>query len=148
MAPLPEEFLNKSSVRRCTALTILLMSLVSCRGPDTASPDMIELQRVHANGVDVVLLSRDGTLSHGKDTFIVEFRRGDELLDVGAVKAAATMPMAGLPDMLGSVFLEPGGAPGRYTADTDLGMSGGWKLKLDWDGPAGRGTAAFDVTLD
>ena len=37
---------------------------------------------------------------------------------------------------------------GRYVAETDLGMSGGWKLRLDWDGPVGRGTAAFDVTLD
>ena len=109
---------------------------------------MIELQRVRANGVEVVLLSSDGSLTHGKDTFTVEFRRDDKLVDVGVVKAGATMPMAGLPDMLGSVFLERGDVPGRYTADTDLSMSGGWKLKLDWDGPDGRGTAAFDVTLD
>ncbi|HVG71918.1 MAG TPA: FixH family protein [Vicinamibacterales bacterium] len=148
MAPPPEEFLNKSSGRRCAIAAIALLSLVSCRGPATTDSDMIELQRVRSNGVDVVLLSNDGTLSHGKDTFTVEFRRGDQLVDVGTVKAGATMPMAGLPDMLGSVFLEPGDAPGRYTAETDLGMSGGWKLKLDWDGPAGRGTAAFDVTLD
>jgi hypothetical protein len=148
MTPLPEDFLNKSSGRRCTILALVLVSLVSCRDTSTTHPDMIELQRVRANGVDVVLLSSDGTLSHGKDTFTVEFRRGDELVDVGAVTVGATMPMAGLPDMLGSVFLERGDVPGRYAADTDLGMSGGWKLKLDWDGPAGRGTAAFDVTLD
>ena len=148
MTPSPEEFLNKSSGRRYAIAAILLMALVSCSGADTTTSDMIELQRVRASGVDVVLLSNDGTLSHGKDTFTVEFRRGDTLVDVGAVKAGATMPMAGLPDMLGSVFLERGNAPGRYTADTDLGMSGGWKLKLDWEGPAGRGTAEFDVTLD
>lgn len=133
---------------RIASLALVLIVLSSCRAADKTDSDMIELQRVHANGVDVVLLSSDGTLSHGKDTLTVEFRRGEELVDVGAVKAGATMPMAGLPDMLGSVFLEPGDAPGRYTADTDLSMSGGWKLKLDWDGPAGRGTAAFDVTLD
>ena len=124
------------------------MSLVACRGTPATHSDMIELQRVHANSVDVVLLSNDGTLTHGKDTFTVEFRRGDELVDVGAVKAGATMPMAGLPDMLGSVFLDRGDVPGRYVAETDLGMSGGWKLRLDRDGPVGRGTAAFDVTLD
>lgn len=130
-------------------MAILLMAFVSCRGGrDTTTSDMIELQRVRASGVDVVLLSNDGTLSHGKDSFTVEFRRGDQLVDVGSVKAGATMPMAGLPDMLGSVFLERADAPGRYRAETDLSMSGGWKLKLDWDGPAGRGTAAFAVTLD
>jgi len=148
MSRLPEEFLNKSSGRRRTILALALVSLVSCRSAPTTDSDMIELQRVRANGVDVVLLSNDGALSHGKDTFTVEFRRGEALVDVGTVKAAATMPMAGLPDMLGSVFLERGNVPGRYIADTDLSMSGGWKLKLDWDGPAGRGTAAFDVTLD
>ena len=133
---------------RIATLALVLIVLSSCRAADTTHSDMIELQRVDANGADVVLLSNDGTLSHGMDTITVEFRRGDELVDVGVVKAGATMPMAGLPDMLGSVFVEPGDAPGRYTADTDLSMSGGWKLKLDWDGPAGRGTAAFDVTLD
>ena len=148
MARHPEEFLNNSSGRRLTVLAAVLMSILSCRGAAPAHTDMIELQRVRADGVDVVLLSGDGTLSHGKDTFTVEFRRGEQLVDVGPVKAAATMPMAGLPDMLGSVFLEPGVAPGRYMAETDLSMSGGWKLKLDWNGPAGKGTAAFDVTLD
>ena len=133
-------------MKRITSLVLILLS--SCRAADTTHSDMIELQRVRANGVDVVLLSSDGTLSRGKDTFTVEFRRGDALIDVGAVKAGATMPMAGLPDMLGSVFLEPGDAPGRYTAETDLGMSGGWKLKLDWDGPAGKGSASFQATVD
>ena len=50
------------------------------------------------------------------------------------------MPMQGLAPMLGSVFLEKGDVPGRYKAETDLSMSGGWQLKLDWDGPSGRGT--------
>ena len=148
MAPLPEEFLNKSSGRRYAILAIVLMALVSCRGADTTTSDMIELQRVRASGVDVVLLSNDGTLSHGKDSFTVEFRRGDQLVDVGSVKAGATMPMAGLPDMLGSVFLEPGNAPGRYTAETELSMSGEWRLKIEWDGPAGKGSATFQTTTD
>jgi hypothetical protein len=148
MARHPEEFLKNSSGRRLTVLAVALLFALSCRAAAPAQTDMIELQRVRAGGVDVVLLSSDGTLSHGKDALTVEFRRGDELVDVGTVTAGATMPMAGLPDMLGSVFLEPGNAPGRYMAETDLSMSGGWTLKLDWNGPAGRGTAAFDVTLD
>ena len=78
----------------------------------------------------------------------MEFRRGDTLVDVGTVKAGATMPMAGMAPMLGSVFLEKGDMPGRYKAETDLSMSGGWQLKLDWDGPAGRGTATFAATAE
>lgn len=50
--------------------------------------------------------------------------------------------------MLGSVFLQRADAPGRYTAETDLGMSGGWQLKLEWDRLAGPGTATMQVTTD
>lgn len=128
------------------AILAVLLTTGCAGGP--AGSDQIELQRVRSGTLDVVLLSSDGALTHGKDAFAVEFRRGDDLVDVGTVKGAATMPMAGLPAMMGSVFLERGNTPGRYTAETDLSMSGGWQLKLDWDGPAGPGTASFDATID
>jgi hypothetical protein len=78
----------------------------------------------------------------------VEFRRGDTLVDVGTVKAVATMPMAGMAPMMGSVFLEPGDAPGRYKAETDRSMSGGWTLNLEWEGPAGKGKASLQTTAE
>ena len=133
--------------RVITGLLAAACAVGSC-GQPAADFDLIELQRVRSANIDVVLLSNDGTLSHDKDTLTVEFRRGDDLVDVGTVKAAATMPMAGLPEMQGSVFLERGDVPGRYTADTDLSMSGGWKLKVEWNGPAGRGSALFDATVE
>lgn len=123
--------------------------MTGCHG-NTADPSLDELQTVRAGDLNVVLLTTDGALTHGKDALTVEFRRvqGGGLVDVGTVKAAATMPMAGLPTMLGSIFVEPTDTPGRYIADTDLGMSGGWDLKLEWDGPAGRGSAAFAATVE
>ena len=89
-------------------------------------------------------------MTHGKDALTIEFRRasGGDLVDVGTVKAGATMPMAGMAPMLGSIFVEPTGTPGRYTADTELSMAGGWQLKLEWDGPAGRGSATFNAVAD
>ena len=127
-------------------LTALILTTGACGKP--AGSDQIELQRVHSGDLDVVLLSNDGALTHGKDAFTLEFRRGDTLVDVGTVKAGASMVMAGMPPMLGSVFLERGDVPGRYTAETDLGMSGGWQLKIDWDGPAGKGNASLQATAD
>jgi len=129
------------------ALFVAVLAGIACGRPGTGS-DLIELQRIRSGDLDVVLLSNDGTLSHDKDTMIVEFRRGDTLVDVGSVKAAARMPMAGLPEMQGSIFLNPGDAPGRYMAETDLTMSGGWKLRIEWDGPAGEGAASFDATVE
>lgn len=129
------------------AVLTLLIAASSCtqRG---AESDLLEIARVRSGGLDVVLLSNDGTLSNGNDALTIEFRRGDNLVDVGTVKAAATMPMAGLPAMQGSIFLNKGDVPGRYTAETDLSMSGGWKLRIEWDGPAGKGSASFDATVD
>lgn len=134
----------------CTARAAILaaaMAATTCSRPAWES-DLIELQRVQSGDLEVVLLSNDGTLSHDADTLTVEFRRGDDLVDVGTVKAAATMPMAGLPEMQGSVFLERGDVPGRYNAETDLSMSGGWNLKIEWDGLAGTGSASFSATVE
>lgn len=129
-------------------LVMLAVVLSSACTDRSVGSDQVELHRARSGDLDVVLLSDDGTLTHGKDAFTVEFRRGDTLVDVGTVKGAATMPMAGLPDMLGSVFVDPGDAPGRYSATTDLSMSGGWNLKLEWDGPAGRGSVTMPTTAD
>ena len=128
-------------------LTALVLTTAAC-GDKPAGSALIELQRVRSGDLDVVLLSSDGALTHGKDVFTLEFRRGDTLVDVGTVKAGASMVMAGMAPMLGSVFLERGDAPGRYTAQTDLGMSGGWQLKLEWDGPAGKGSASLTATAE
>jgi hypothetical protein len=123
------------------------IGVVGCRSTD---PPLKEVQRVRAANLDVVVLSEDGTLADGKDTVTVEFRRAadGQLVDVGQVKGFATMPMAGLPPMMGSVFLNPGDTPGRYTAETELSMSGGWDLKLEWNGPAGKGNASLHTNAE
>jgi hypothetical protein len=132
-----------------TVILAAILSAISCKGTSTSDRQK-EFQRVRSGSVDVVLLSADGTLTHGKDAITIEFRSASagDLVDVGTVKAGATMPMAGMAPMFGSVFLDRTDTPGRYTADTDLSMAGGWQLKLDWDGPAGRGTATFNAVAD
>jgi hypothetical protein len=135
-------------VKLATVFVTVALIGAACSGARNGGSDQIELQRARAGDIDVVLLSNDGSLSHDKDTFTVEFRRGDDLVDVGTVKAGATMPMAGMAPMMGSVFVERDDVPGRYTAQTDLSMSGGWKLTIEWNGPAGRGMTTFQATVD
>jgi hypothetical protein len=138
-----------TDMKLLAAIAVLCASFapVSCNRP-AGDSDVIELQRVRSGDLDVVLLSKDGTFSSDQDTLTIEFRRGESLVDVGTVKAAATMPMAGLPEMRGSIFIERGDTPGRYTAETDLSMSGGWNLKIEWDGATGRGSASFHATVE
>ena len=127
---------------------IAVAAMLTACGRPADGPELLELERVRSGDLDVVLLSDDGSLTHGKDTMTIEFRRGKTLVDVGTVKAGATMPMAGMPPMMGSVFLQRADAAGRYTVATDLGMAGGWHLKLDWNGPAGQGSASFQATVN
>ena len=113
----------------------------ACRGVDDAT-NMNELQRLRSGSLDVVLLSRNDVIRHGKDTFIIEFRSDGKLVDVGSVRASANMPMPGMA-MFGKIEVQPSNVPGRYTANSDFGMAGTWRTTIEWNGPAGRGAINF-----
>jgi hypothetical protein len=103
---------------------------------------MTALQRITAGDLEVVVLSPRDALQHGQDTFILEFRKSGNLVDVGDVRATATMPMPGMP-MFGSVDVQRTDVPGRYSASSRFDMAGTWRTTLEWDGPAGRGSVTF-----
>ena len=115
----------------------------SCRGVDDTT-GMTELQRLRSGSLDIVLLSRNDALHKDKDTFTIEFRSAPEgtLVDVGSVRLSANMPMPGMA-MFGKIDVQPARIPGRYTANSDFGMAGTWRMTIEWDGPAGRGTVNF-----
>ena len=124
-------------------LVLIALLAVACGSSGSAHP-LKELQRVKAGDITVVVLSDDAEVTQGKDAVTLEFRGADnQLRDVGSVKVAATMPMAGMAPMLGNVEVTPAGATGRYQLATDLGMSGGWQIAVDWAGPAGKGGTRF-----
>ncbi len=106
-----------------------------------------EIQTVRAGELSVTLTSGDGILSRS-GPFGVEFRSAatGELVDVGVVRAAASMAMPGMA-MTGGVEVEPTREAGRYRARGSYGMSGGWQMTLEWEGPAGRGSVSFEVNV-
>ncbi len=59
----------------------------------------------------------------------------------------ATMPMAGMPPMMGSSFVNKTEVAGRYAVDTDLSMVGSWRSQIAWDGPAGKGKCQMPGTV-
>nr|MBA2305965.1 CusA/CzcA family heavy metal efflux RND transporter [Acidobacteriota bacterium] len=101
------------------------------------------IQTEQSGDLTIALVSASGPLRQGRKTFSVEFRRGDTLVDVGQVSASANMPMPGMV-MSSGLKLQPAGVPGRYTATAEFGMAGAWRFSIDWDGPAGRGSANFE----
>ena len=129
-----------------SACTLILMILAGSSGCGPAK--MTEVQKVRSGMLDLVLLSPQDGLRHGKDTFVIEFRSvsGGALVDVGQVKAGANMPMAGTP-MFGTVDVQRTNVPGRYAASGEFGMAGTWRMTIQWDGPVGQGSVTFPGTV-
>jgi hypothetical protein len=102
------------------------------------------LQTVRSGDLVITLANPGGELRQGANAFRIEFRsaRTSALVDVGAVRLNATMTMPGMA-MSGTISIAPAGQPGVFEATADLGMAGAWQMVLEWDGPAGRGSAAF-----
>jgi hypothetical protein len=56
------------------------------------------------------------------------------------------MPMPGMV-MSSGLQVTPTGVAGRYAATAEFGMAGAWQMRVEWDGPAGRGSASFEGTV-
>jgi hypothetical protein len=134
------------------AVTLLAMLVLwgaanACsRADDTAT--LTELQRIKSGALNIVLLSPREGLRHGKDTFVIEFSSVSDgrLVDVGNVRGSANMPMSGTP-MFGSVDVMPTPAAGRYAASGEFSMAGTWRMTIQWEGSAGKGSVVFSATV-
>jgi len=108
-----------------------------------ASGDVI--RTIETQGMRVTLLSADGRLRQGRNTFFVEFRniQTGALTDVGDVRASAAMSMPGM-TMSGGLRATASNRPGRYTVSGEFGMAGTWQFSIEWNGRAGSGKVAFE----
>ncbi len=105
------------------------------------------VQQVNAGDLRIAVVSPSGALRLGRNTFAFEFRAGNgQLVDVGAVRASANMPMPGMV-MSGGLQVIRTATPGRYEATAEFGMAGAWQMAIEWDGPAGRGSVNFEGTV-
>jgi hypothetical protein len=132
-----------------TSLLIATIAVAVTFGGCRQSADRLtEWQRAKSGSVDVVLLSSHGTVRHGRDAIVIEFRSAADgkLVDVGRPQASATMPMPGMP-MFGSIDLKPTGAPGRYAADMKLEMAGTWRFNVQWQDAAGSSSVGFSSAV-
>lgn len=136
-------------LRIVSVLMVSTLVLSACSSAKPTAPKLTELQRTKSGDMDVVLLAQKDAIPSGKSQATLEFQTASDhhLVDVGTVKVSASMEMAGVGPMLGSVFVNRADPPGRYMLDTDLGMTGTWRLKVDWEGPRGIGSVTFPGTV-
>jgi Cu(I)/Ag(I) efflux system membrane protein CusA/SilA len=105
------------------------------------------VQQIHSGDLTIMLLSPTGALHQGRNSYTIEFRGPNgALLDAGTVHTSANMAMPGMV-MSGGVEVSRTTVPGRYQATAEFGMAGAWKMAIEWDGPAGRGSVDFEGTV-
>ena len=151
---------RQATPRRAAAIAVAVALVViasfaawriASRGGGGPSPDRADgnvVQTIRSGGFEIVLLSPSGALRQGRNTFTIEFRNpaNGTLVDVGAVRASGNMTMPGMVMSSGSQ-VTPSGVPGRYAATAEFGMAGTWQMAIEWDGPAGRGSANFQGSV-
>ena len=145
--------------RRVLITTVLLIAIMGAlflgwqlrrssatgRGAPEAGERMVQTAR--SGDIDIVVLAPAGTLRTGRNTFTIEFRSpSGALVDVGTVRVTSNMAMPGMV-MPGNVQVQPSGAPGRFTATAEFGMAGTWPIAVEWNGPAGSGSANFQGSV-
>jgi hypothetical protein len=130
-------------------LLLVMVFCLTASGCSRGTPAALaKLQSVKTGSLEIVLLSDHEAIRHGKDSFVIEFKSSTNgnLMDVGSVRASASMPMPGTP-MFGSIDVKRTDVPGRYTATGDFSMAGTWRLKVDWDGSGAPGSVSFSRTV-
>jgi Cu(I)/Ag(I) efflux system membrane protein CusA/SilA len=134
-------------VAAAAVLVALVATAAWWRLHDTGdvSSNLRPIQTITSGDLRIALLNEAGALHQGRTDFIVEFRsaRTGRRVDAGSVRVAGNMSMPGMP-MSGAIEISRTATPGRYAATGQFGMSGVWKMTVQWDGPAGQGSAAFE----
>ena len=102
-----------------------------------------------AKDVVVTLKSEAGQWKQGKNDFALEFTSTNDKqpVDVGKVTLNTSMTMSGMAPMIAGATLKPDKTPGRYLGTIDFPDTGARQVTVAWDGPAGKGSTKFSVSV-
>ncbi|HEY5864641.1 MAG TPA: FixH family protein [Candidatus Tectomicrobia bacterium] len=111
--------------------------------------DLKAIQTQKTKDMVVTLLSESGQWTQGKNTFVLEFTSAatKQPVDVGKVTLSTSMAMPGMAPMLAGATLSPDKTPGRYLGTISFPDSGARQVTVAWDGPAGKGSTQFSVSV-
>jgi hypothetical protein len=98
----------------------------------------------------VVTLKNDvGQWKEGKNSFVLEFMSATDQkpVDAGKVALNTSMSMPGMAPMVAGAKLTPDKALGRYLGTIDFPDKGARQVTVTWDGPTGKGSTKFSVSV-
>ena len=97
----------------------------------------------------VTLASESGQWKPGKNDFILEFTSATDKqpVDAGKVSLNTSMTMSGMAPMIAGATLSPDKTPGRHLGTITFPDGGTRQVTVTWDGPAGKGSTKFSVSV-
>jgi YtkA-like protein len=120
---------------------LLCLVLLSCGRQPT---ELKQIQQQRSGDYTVTLLNDTGALKQHADHLRLEIRNTstNALADVNNLKVQATMIMAGMGPMFGTLSTPKQAAPGQFDFDAEFGMAGQWNFIITFD-PNGRAQFAL-----
>jgi hypothetical protein len=110
-----------------------------------------DLKPIHtqkAKDVTISLMSESGQWKQGANAFVLEFTTPDgKPYDAGKASLSTSMPMPGMAPMIAGATVAPDAKPGRYKGTISFPDSGARQVTVNWDGPGGKGSARFSVSV-
>ena len=130
----------------------MMLSLLLLPGgllPVAVGADQKVIMTHKAKDLVITLLSESGQWSQGQNAFVLEFtsEATKEPVDAGKVTLNTAMPMPGMSPMIAGAKLTPDKVPGRYLGTISFPDRGARQVTINWDGPAGKGSAQFSVPV-
>jgi len=124
--------MNRKNVFSILAILAIAIVSAACGGGGGAASNLKEIQKQNAGDYVVTLLSESGQLKNGNNQFVIEVRNSsdNQLVDVGEIQSASTMPMPGMPNMIGETSVTKTATAGRYNATASFSMAGKWNATL------------------
>lgn len=126
----------------------LALLIAACGSKATDSGKVIKSAPA-GNNLTVALAASDGVLKHGNSEFTLTFNEpSGKPVDVGAVALTFHMPQMGtMSEMNDTATFTTTETPGVYLGTAQIEVAGEWQVKVTYDGPKGRGQAAFPITV-
>ena len=132
-------------MNRVTATAITTVLLLT--GTVWSAEKVIQTQKT--KDVVITLTNESGQWKLGKNSFVLEFTsaKDKQPVDAGKVNLSTSMAMTGMAPMIAGATLSPDKTPGRYLGAIEFPDSGTRQVTVSWDGPAGKGSTKFSVSV-
>ena len=136
-------------IRRLIAVVVLGSVLVAHGLVSLAWSTEKVIQTQKAKDVVIALKSESGQWVAGKNAFALEFTsaKDKQPADGGKVTLSTSMAMPGMAPMITGATVSPDKTPGRYMGTIEFPDSGARQVTVSWDGPAGKGSTKFSVSV-